>query len=291
MKFKWIHEHRDQPDWTVHVMCSMLEISRSGYYAWIDRGPSRQAQRKVELLDAARTEYELGRCNYGSPRVHKALIEKGINVCVNTVASLMKEAGIRAKCCRRFRVTTTDSKHDYRPAENLLDQHFVADAPDQKWLCDITYVQTDEGTLYLASVLDVYSRRIVGWQVADHLRAELCMDALAMAIDARRPGAELIHHSDRGVQYACDLYQQLLKKNQIVCSMSRRGNCYDNAMMESFHSTYKRELLYQRPRERFATKDEAKTMAFEYLEVFYDRQRRHSGIGYVSPEAFEASRN
>jgi len=291
VKFQWIHEHRDQPDWTVNVMCSTLSISRSGYYAWTRRKPSKQAQRKVELLAAARTEYELGRCNYGSPRVHQALNEKGIKVCLNTVAKLMNEAGMAAKCCRRFCVHTTDSRHDYRPAENLLDQHFVADAPDQKWLCDITYIQTEEGTLYLASVLDVYSRKIIGWQMAEHLRAELCLDALSMAIDARRPGTDLIHHSDRGVQYACDLYQQLLKENHIVCSMSRRGNCYDNAMMESFHSTYKRELLYQQPRERFATKEQAKTMTFEYIEVFYNRQRRHSAIGYISPEAFEASRN
>jgi putative transposase len=291
VKFKWIHEHRDQPDWTVDALCKTLDVSRSGYYAWIDRAPSKQAQRKVELLKATRTEYELGRCNYGSPRVHQALIKKGIKVCLNTVASLMKEAGIAAKCCKRFRVTTTDSKHDYRPADNLIDQNFAACAPDQKWLCDITYIQTDEGTLYLASVLDVYSRKIVGWQIADHLRAELCVDALAMAIDARRPGAELIHHSDRGVQYACDLYQQLLKENNITCSMSRRGNCYDNAMMESFHSSYKRELLYQQPGKSFATKDQAKRMTFEYIEVFYNRQRRHSAIGYLSPEAFEASQN
>lgn len=291
MTFEWIHQHRDQSDWTIDAMCNTLEVSRSGYYAWIDRAPSKQAQRKAELLDAARAEYELGRGNYGSPRVHKALLEKGINVCVNTVAKLMKEAGIAAKCCWRFRVQTTDSKHDYRPADNLIDQNFAADAPDQKWLCDITYVQTGEGTLYLASVLDVYSRKIVGWQIADHLRAELCLDALSMAIRSRMPGAALIHHSDRGVQYACDAYQQLLKENEIVCSMSRRGNCYDNAMMESFHSSYKRELVYQQSGEQFATKDQARRMTFEYIEVFYNRQRRHSAIGYISPEAYEASRN
>lgn len=291
MKFRWIHEHRQQSDWTVDAMCSTLEVSRSGYYAWIDRAPSKRARWKVELLDAARAQYELGRCNYGSPRVHKALTEKGINVCINTVAKLMKEAGIAAKCCKRFRVQTTDSQHDYRPADNLIDQNFTADAPDQKWLCDITYIQTDEGTIYLASVLDVYSRKVVGWQMADHLRAELCVEALSMAIGARRPGASLIHHSDRGVQYACDAYQQMLKENQIICSMSRRGNCYDNAMMESFHSTYKRELVYQQPGGQFATMEEARRMTFEYIEVFYNRQRRHSAIGYVSPEAFEASRN
>lgn len=291
MKFEWIHQHRDQSDWTIDAMCNTLEVSRSGYYAWIVHKPSQLAQRRVELLDAILAEYELGRSNYGSPRVHKGLIEKGINVCVNTVAKLMKQADLHAKCCKRFRVQTTDSRHDYRPADNLIERNFTAEAPDQKWLCDITYVQCDQGTLYLASVLDVYSRKIVGWQIADHLRAELCVDALSMAIQSRMPGTSLIHHSDRGVQYACDAYQQLLKEHQIVCSMSRRGNCYDNAMMESFHSSYKRELVYQQPGGQFATAEEARRMTFEYLEVFYNRLRRHSAIGYVSPEAFEASRN
>jgi transposase InsO family protein len=300
VKFEWIHQHRDQSsDWTIDALCNTLDVSRSGYYAWIGRAPSPQAQRRVELLDAIRADYELGRCNYGSPRIHKALAERGIDVCVNTVAKLMRQADLHAKCCKRFRACrTTDSRHDYRPADNLVDQDFTADAPDQKWLCDITYVQTEQGTIYLASVLDVYSRKIVGWQIADHLRAELCVEALSMAIRARRMpggggggGPSLIHHSDRGVQYACDAYQQLLKEHQIVCSMSRRGNCYDNAMMESFHSTYKRELVYQQPGGRFATQQEARRMTFEYIEVFYNRQRRHSAIGYVSPDAFEASRN
>lgn len=305
MKFEWIYQHRQEPNWQIQAMCDILQVSRSGYYAWIEREPSPQAQRRVELLDAIGAEYEVGRSNYGSPRVYEALAGKGIKVCVNTVARLMKEAGIRAKCCKRFVVQTTDSNHGYRPAENLIDQKFVADAPDQKWLCDITYVPTGEGMIYLASVLDVYSRKIVGWQIADHLKAELCMDALSMAIQQRLPrtsagksagkseGSEisLIHHSDRGVQYACDAYQQQLKDNQITASMSRKGNCYDNAMMESFHSSYKRELVYQQPGKRFATKSEAAEMTFEYINVFYNRQRRHSAIGYISPETFEASRN
>jgi transposase InsO family protein len=291
VKFQWIFDHRHQPDWSVDRLCGVLEVSRSGYYAWISRAPSPAQQRREELINAIRAEYEIGRCNYGSPRVYEGLVEKGIQVCVNTVAKLMKQAGLYAKCAKRFRVSTTDSRHDYRPADNLLDQQFDAQRPNQKWLCDITYLQTDEGTLYLASVLDVFSRKIVGWQIADHLRAELCLDALSMAIGSRRPGAELIHHSDRGVQYACDAYQQLLADNGIVTSMSRTGNCYDNAMMESFHSTYKRELLYQQPDNRFATKQQARQLTFEYIEVFYNRQRRHSAIGYISPEAFEASLN
>jgi putative transposase len=291
VKFEWIEKHRDEPGWTIDAMCGTLQVSRSGYYAWIGREPSQQARRRDELLAEIGADYESSRCNYGSPRICRALVARGVDVCVNTVAKLMKQAQIRAKCCRKFRVQTTDSRHDYKPAENLIDQKFTADAPNQKWLCDITYLQTGEGTLYLASVMDVCSRKIVGWQIADHLRAELCIDALCMAIKTRMPGAELIHHSDRGVQYACDAYQQLLEQNSIACSMSRRGNCYDNAMMESFHSTYKRELLYQQPGEKFATKVEAKQMTFEYIEVFYNRQRRHSAIGYVSPEAFEAGLN
>lgn len=289
MKFTWIQEH--QSTWTINAMCRMLEVSRSGYYAWIGREPSPRERRRGQLLDAIRAEYELGRSNYGSPRVHDGLVRKGIEVCLNTVAKLMNRADIRAQCCGRFRMQTTDSEHDYRPADNLIDQKFAADAPNQKWLCDITYVPTAQGPLYLASVLDVFSRRIVGWQLADHLKAELCLEALSMAIRSRRPGVELIHHSDRGVQYACDAYQQLLRENHITASMSRRGNCYDNAMMESFHSSYKRELVYQQPGERFASKDEARRMTFEYLEVFYNRQRRHSAIGYLSPEAFEAGLN
>ncbi len=291
MKFAWIQQHLDEPGWTVDALCRVLEVSRSGYYAWAIREPSRQQQRQTHLLVAIRAEYEEGRGNYGSPRVCRGLEEKGIQVCLNTVAKLMSQAGIHARCCRRFRVQTTDSEHDYRPADNLIDQKFAADAPNQKWLCDITYVPTAQGPLYLASVLDVFSRRIVGWQIADHLRAELCLDALSMAIRSRRPGAELIHHSDRGVQYACDAYQQLLQENHITASMSRRGNCYDNAMMESFHSSYKRELVYQQPDKQFASKDQARRMTFEYLEVFYNRQRRHSAIGYLSPEMFEASLN
>jgi transposase InsO family protein len=289
VKFQWIHQHRD--NWPVQTMCDTLEASRSGYYDWIDRPPSGQAKRREELLEQIRVEEERARGLYGSPRIHAALAARGIEVCVNTVARLMKQADIRSKRCRRFRPQTTDSRHHYQPAPNLLDQQFTADLPDQKWLCDITYVPSDEGTLYLASVLDVCSRKIVGWQIADHLGAELCLDALLMAIRTRNPQAELIHHSDRGVQYACDAYQQLLLENQITVSMSRSGNCYDNAMMESFHSSYKTELVHQQPGGRFAKKSEARSMTFEYIEVFYNRQRRHSAIGYLSPEQFEASLN
>jgi transposase InsO family protein len=275
----------------------MLEVTRSGYYAWCQRQqqPSAAATRREELLELIRAEQELGRGVYGSPRIHAGLIERGVQVCVNTVAKLMKQAGIRAQGRRRFRPMTTDSQHAYTPSPNLLERQFTAAVPNQKWLCDITYVPTQQGTLYLASVLDVCSRRIVGWSMSTSLQAQLCLDALKMALARRRPGETplppLLHHSDRGVQYACDEYQKLLENHGILCSMSRVGNCYDNAMMESFHGTLKNELVYLQPDSRFDSIAQARSMLFEYIEVFYNRKRRHSAIGYKSPEQFEASLN
>jgi putative transposase len=291
MRFAWIDEHRGI--WEVGRMCRVLEVTRSGYYAWQQRRqePGVAAVRRQELLEQIRVEQEHGRGVYGSPRIHAALAERGVRVCVNTVARLMKQAGIRAVRSRRFRPMTTDSRHHYPPAPNRLDRQFAARRPNQKWLCDITYVPTDQGMMYLASVLDTCSRRIVGWSMSTSLQAQLCVDALAMAVTRRRPGKGLLHHSDRGVQYACDAYQVLLARHGIVCSMSRAGNCYDNAMMESFHSTLKSELVHLQPNGRFSSVAEARRMVFEYIEVFYNRQRRHSAIGYRSPEAFEASLN
>ena len=189
---------------------------------------------------------------------------------------------------RRFKVQTTDSDHEYPIAPNLLQQRFWAGAPNQVWTADITYIPTGEGWLYLAVEMDLYSRKIVGWSMADHLRAELPLAALEMAVARRRPSAGLIHHSDRGVQYACDLYQQRLCELEIDCSMSRRGNCYDNAVTESFFGTLKQELVYRR---KFATRAEAKAAIFRYIEIFYNRTRMHSRLGYLSPEAFEAMLN
>jgi len=291
MKFAWIHEHREQ--WEIQRLCRVLEVARSGYYAWRRRqqNPGVTAERRRQLLDQIRAEQELGRGVYGSPRIHAALVERGIQVCLNTVAKLMKRAGMRAATHRRFCPMTTDSRHAYTPAPNVLDRQFVAPQPNQKWLCDITYIPTEEGMLYLASVLDVCSRRIVGWSMSTDLRVHLCMDALAMALKRRRPEEGLLHHSDRGVQYACDAYQELLATHGIMCSMSRVGNCYDNAMMESYHGTLKNELVHLQPEGRFETIEQARRMLFEYIEVFYNRHRRHSAIGYKSPEQFEASLN
>jgi putative transposase len=209
-------------------------------------------------------------------------------VCVNTVAKLMKAAGIRSVMHRKFVVRTTDSAHDLPVADNVLDRQFQASLPDQKWACDITYVPSAEGFLYVAAVIDLCSRKIVGWSMAEHLRTELCTDALEMALRSRRPSEDLLHHSDRGVQYTCQDYRRRLAERQVTCSMSRTGNCYDNAAMESFWSTLKRELVNGQD---YATHAQAQHSIFEYIVVFYNRTRRHSSLGYVSPEAFEASLN
>ena len=269
-------------------MCATLNVSRSGYYASLRRPVSQRQQRREELIEQIRQAYQQNRCIYGSPRVHAELVARQVSVCVNTVARLMKQTGLHSKIKRRFVVHTTDARHDHPVASNVLDRCFAAQTPNCKWCCDITYVPTNEGFLYLAAVIDLYSRRIVGWAMADHLRADLCLDALTMALACRRPASGLLHHSDRGVQYACEQYQQLLADHGIEVSMSRTGNCHDNAVMESFFGTLKTELIYH---EQYTTRQQARSSIFEYIEVFYNRQRRHSAIGYQSPETFEASLN
>jgi transposase InsO family protein len=267
------------------MMCDILNVSRNGYYDWRGRPQSPRAQKQQQLCGRIREVFDEEDGLYGSPRICAEL--DGI-ACVNTVARLMKKMHLAAKTDRRFIVRTTDSSHGFAVADNLLDRNFQVDRLDQVWCSDITYIPTDEGWLYLAAVMDLCSRRIVGWAIDDHLRADLCCDALSMAISSRDPSAGLLHHSDRGVQYACNQYQDLLEKHQMICSMSRRGNCYDNAAMESFFGSLKREWVYQ---QRYSTKDQARSSVFEYIEVYYNRQRRHSSLGYVSPVAFEAARN
>lgn len=232
--------------------------------------------------------FEASGRTYGSPRVYQDLKAAGVEVCQNTVARYMRQASLAACGHRRFRPMTTGSSHDQPVAPNRLQRQFEAEAPDRKWCCDITYVPTDAGWLYLACVIDLFSRRIVGWAMAEHLRAQLPLEALAMAIGQRQPGGDLLHHSDRGVQYASEAYRAMLQRYNITASMSRRGNCYDNAVMESFFATLKRELIDQ---EHYATPAEARSSIFRYIEGWYNRRRRHSAIGYMSPEQFEASRN
>jgi len=272
-------------------MCDILNVTRGGYYRQIDRPASASATRQAELVEQIRKAHAGSRELYGSPRITVELNEAGIAVSENTVARLMNQHEIRSKVAARFRPRTTDSNPPDPIAPNLLDRDFGAELPDRKWCCDITYIPTHEGTLYLAGVLDLCSKRIVGWSMADHMKAALCLDAIDMAVLHRRPGPGLIHHSDRGVQYACDAYRDRLDEHGAIASMSRVGDCYDNAAMESFWGTLKQELLYQQPQGRFATREQATRMIFEYIEVYYNRQRRHSAIGFVSPETFEASLN
>ncbi len=286
MRFGWIHRERKQ--FEVSIMCEVLQVSRSGYYAWVKRASSDRQMRREELLGLIRQSHQDSDSTYGSPRVFEDLVAQEVKVCVNTVAKLMKQARIRSVVKNKFVVKTTDSNHDLPVAPNLLQRQFQADLPNQKWACDITYIHTAEGFLYLAAVMDLCSRKIVGWSMADHLRTELCLDAVEMAIKSRRPSQGLIHHSDRGVQYASCEYRQLLQSHDIQLSMSGVGDCYDNAAMESFWGTLKTERVYQRD---YKTREEARQSIFQYIECWYNRRRRHSAIGYKSPEEFEASLN
>ena len=268
-------------------MCRVLGVSRSGYYAWRTRPPSAAEQRRGELTERVREIHAEVRQRYGSPRMHAELVARGEVCCVNFVAGLMKRAGITAKVRRRF-VRTTDSNHPLPVAANVLDRQFHPSEPNAVWVADITYIPTREGWVYLAAVEDLFSRRVVGWSLSEAMTSRLAVDALEMAVGRRRPGEELLAHSDRGSQYASEHYQRVLAGEGIACSMSRRGDCWDNAPMESFFATLKKELVH---REEYATREQAKASIFEYIEVFYNRVRRHSSLGFVSPAEFERTHN
>jgi putative transposase len=282
MKFRFIEDHRDT--WPVRLMCDALEVSRSGYYAWRGRPESPRVAANRALLAAIRRVHASHRGRYGAPRIHAALRAEGRLVSRGRVERLMHRHGIRAMTQRRFRVVTTDSNHSLPVADNLLDQTFLATRPNEIWLADITYIPTDEGWLYLATVLDLFSRKVVGWAMRDHMRQELTIAALTMAIQRQRPGPGLIHHSDRGSQYAAGGYRQVLDAANIVQSMSRKGNCWDNAPMESFFHTLKTELVHHAA---YATREAAKRDLFAYIEGYYNRQRLHSALGYLTPEQAE----
>lgn len=286
MKFAFIEEHLSP--FPVGVACDVLAVSRSGYYAWRRRPTSERSRRREELAAKIRRVHEQNRKVYGSPRVCRVLRAAGERVCENTVANIMKERRIRARTKKKFVPRTTDSVHHQPVADNVLHRRFDAELPNRKWAADITYIPTDEGWLYLAGVIDLCSRKIVGWSMADHMRVELVSDALKMAIARRRPGEGLLHHSDRGVQYASEDYMYLIQSHGMNPSMSNKGDCWDNAAAESFWATLKTELVNH---EHYATHEEARASIFEYIEVFYNRQRLHSSLGYVSPETFEASLN
>jgi transposase InsO family protein len=282
--YRFIDQYKTQ--WPVRWLCETLEVSSAGYYAWRQRPRSSQQQRRDALLVEVRAVHAQFKARYGSPRIHAELVARGHACCVNTVAKLMQQAGIAAKTARKFRLSTTDSDHDLPVADNLLDRQFNPAAANEAWVADITYVPTDEGWLYLAAVEDLFSRRVVGWALADHQESRLVVDALEMAVQRRLPQEGLLAHSDRGSQYASEHYQRLLAKHGITCSMSRRADCWDNAPMESFFASLKKELVHGAD---FATRQEARAAVVEYIEVFYNKQRRHSALGYVSPVEYEQS--
>ena len=265
-------------------MCDVLQVSRAGFYAWLGRPEAPQTVRRSALTEQIRQVHQASRATYGSPRVYHALKAQGVICSENTVAKLMREAGVHASTRRRFVVRTTDSNHGHAVAPNTLDRRFAPGQPDRTWVVDFTYIATGEGWLYLAVVLDLGSRRVVGWSMADHMRSTLVEAALSDAIGRRDPSGPLLHHSDRGTQYACDDYRQLLAKHGVEVSMSRRGNCHDNAVIESFFGTLKQELVH---REVYATRSQARSSLFEYIEVFYNRQRLHSTLDYQSPMQYE----
>ncbi len=267
----------------IRLMCRALQVSTAGYYAWAVRPESERACRNRALAARIRTLHEQSRRTYGSPLITHDLHESGQRVSENRVARLMRLDGIRAKTVKKWRATT-DSRHKLPVAPNTLNRQFAVSAPNRVWAGDITYVWTEEGWLYLAVVLDLYSRAVIGWAMLSRLTVDLVQNALTMALWRRKPKPGLLHHSDRGVQYASGDYQGLLTSAGITCSMSRKGNCWDNSCVESFFGTLKKELVHDR---RYATREEAKQDIFEWIEVFYNRQRRHSTLGYRSPAEFE----
>lgn len=264
-------------------LCRALGVSRSGYYAWSHRGPSTRAVRDAQLVPIIRASHAQSRATYGSPRVHRDLVALSQRISRKRVARLMRKEGLSARFVRRWRATT-DSQHGLPVAPNVVARRFNADAPNRVWVTDMTYVRTWEGWLYLAAIIDVFSRRVVGWAMADHLRTELPLEALGMALGIRQPAVGLVHHSDRGCQYASETYRSELAARGIVCSMSRVGDCWDNAVAESFFATLKVELIYRRP---WPTKAEARAAIHEYIAAFYNPHRRHSALGYLSPMAYE----
>jgi transposase InsO family protein len=268
-------------------MCEALEVSESGYYAWADRSPAAVEQRRGVLVAAIELVHAEVKGRYGSPRMTAELNGRGLACSENTVAKLMRTHGIRAKSAKRF-VRTTDSKHGLPVAANLLDRDFNPPGPNVVWSADITYLPTAEGWLYLAVVEDLFSRRIVGWSMGATMTSRLVVDALEMAIGSRLAGAGLVAHSDRGSQYASDHYQRLLEKHGIACSMSGVAQCWDNAPVESFFASLKRELVHH---EKYTSRAAAQASIFEYIEAFYNRVRRHSSLGFMSPEEFERSHN
>jgi len=279
--FPFIQAHKDV--WPVRLMCDTLGVSAAGFYAWRDRPESQQQRRRTALLVEINAAHAEAKRRYGSPRIHAELLARGVGCCVNTVAKLMHDNDIRAKTARKFR-HTTDSNHPLPVADNVLGRQFDPSGPNEAWVADITYIATREGWLYLAVVEDLYSRMVVGWSMAERMTSRLVVDALQMAVQRRLPGEGLLAHSDRGSQYASEHYQRLLARHGIDCSMSGVGQCWDNAPMESFFASLKKELVHH---EDYLTRQQAKASIFEYIEAFYNPKRRHSALDYLSPADYE----
>jgi putative transposase len=287
VKYTCIARHRGE--YPVRLMCRVLQVSRTGYYAWCRRPPSARSRANLALLTAIRVVHRQSRARYGSPRITRELQAQGHRCSEPRVARLMRQAGVQAKRRRRCRLTT-DSRHREPIAPNRVQRQFaVAAIPalDRIWASDITYVPTQEGWLYLAVVLDLASRRVIGWAMRHTLERGLTLEALRMALAQRQPGHGVLQHSDRGSQYACREYQALLAAAGMTCSMSRKGDCYDNAVVESFFATLKTELVADAT---WATREVARTALFEYIETWYNRARRHSSLGYRSPVQYEVDR-
>jgi putative transposase len=279
MRFCLIEDQRDI--WPVRVICDALSVSPSGFYAWRSRPESARKIANRELLVDIRRVHADHRGRYGAPRIHAELRAEGQIVSRKRIERVMHRHGIRAHAPRRYRICTTDSKHALPIAANLLDRNFVAEKPDQVWLADITYIPTGEGWLYLAVILDLFTRKLVGWAMREHMRVELTMAALTMAVQRRRPGPGLVHHSDRGSQYAAGDYRKILQAATITQSMSRKGNRWDNAPMESFFGTLKTERVHQGD---YPDRDAARRDLFAYIEGYYNRRRIHSALGYITPQ-------
>ena len=282
MRFKFIREHLGE--FQLGIMCRVLEVTRGGYYSWRSREEGPRRLDEAVIREAAAGLFADSNQTYGHRRICAGLAVLGMLCGPKRVARLMKKWGMQVKTKRKFRLTT-DSRHGLPIAENLLDRQFDQETPNAAWVSDITYIQTDEGWLFLATTLDLFSRKIVGWAMDDHMRTDLVTRSLQMAIDNRSPGPGLIHHSDRGSQYASKEFRSMLASHDMVASMSRKGDCWDNAVMESFYRTLKVERVH---RDRYKDRRQAKTAIFKFIETYYNTDRMHSKLGYQSPNEFEA---
>ena len=281
MIFRFVSNH--QSEFPIFLMSRVLEVSRSGYYAWLKHPESKRDQDDKALSQEIFKIHQESFCTYGSPRVYRELKRRGKHIGEKRIVRLMRKDGLKAKTKRKFKVTT-DSTHHFPVAPNLLNREFTPEEPNQKWASDITYIWTAEGWLYLAVVMDLFSRAIVGWSMSERMTRELVIDAFVMATKRRNPPSGLLHHSDRGSQYASDDYQDILAKHGAICSMSRKGNCWDNAPVESFFGTIKKEHVFHN---RYLYRAQARQSIFVYIEQFYNRKRIHSALGYRTPSEME----